>query len=460
MTRLFNEEGASGRAVTELSCEMMIKTGRALALTLLEKTGRKPKILIGRDTRLSSEILCAALTAGCCSAGADCVVLGVIPTPAVSYLTGRYSAEAGVMITAEHNPFEYNGIKLFGAGGDFLDRGLLEKTEKLALSQNAETRCRGGEDIGKIIYEDKAEWDYVRGLLKRIDADLRNIRVVIDCANGAGYLCAEKFFRGIGATVSLINNSPDGKNINSGCGAFDPDCLSKAVLSQRAHAGIALDGDGGRCVMADEKGNILKGDSITAIIATCLKAEGKLPSNGCVISPTMNLAFSNWAKSKGILISSAPDVGIRLMTERMKEFGYVLSGSESGHVVVGRKAADGMLAGALVLQAMAVTGKKLSELAAGYEPYETISINIRLRPEYCGRWMDVPALRELIDYTQSKLEGSGRILVRESSASPILRILAEGRDRDVVWQYATAIKKTAVDYVGEEDTEETGDENS
>lgn len=460
MTKLFNDEGASGRAITELSCEMMIKTGRALALTLLKKSGRKPKILIGRDTRISSEILTAALSAGCCSAGADSVVLGVIPTPAVSCLCTKYSADAGVMISAEHNSFEYNGIKLFGPDGGIIDSGLLEEIDSLTLSKNAETQCRGGEDIGSIKSEERAEWDYVRSLLKRIETDLKSLRVVIDCANGAAYLCAEKFFRGLGATVTLINNKPDGKNINAGSGAFEPESMIQAVLSSRAHVGISLDGDGGRCVMADEKGNLLKGDSITAIISKNMKQEGRLPSNGCVISPTMNLAFSSWAKEQGIVITTAPEVGIKQLSKRMREYGYKLGGSESGHVIVGGRVADGMLAGALVLEIMAKTHMKLSELAKDYTPYESFAVNLRLRREYCGRWADVPALKEMIEYCQTKLEGNGRILVREAATSPILRILAEGRDRELVWQYASAIKRTAIDYVGEEDTEETQDENS
>ncbi len=458
MTKLFSADGASGRAIKELSCELMIKAGRALALVISRKKEGKPKIIVGRDTRISGEILSLAFAAGCCSAGADCHILGIIPTAGVSDLCRKYSADAGIMITAAHNSYEYNGIVLFDGTGDRLSDSIAEEAEKLVWEKNAEKDCPGGENIGNIVYEKNAEWDYVRGLMKRIEGDLNRMRIVVDCANGAAFTCAEKFFRGIGASVFLIGSNPDGKNINSGCGAFEPEELSKSVLEHRAHIGIALDGDGGRCILCDEQGNILGGDRIIAILSEYMKREQKLSANTCVVSQTTNLAFFRWAKENGIVSSQAPEVGLRHILERMKTGDYNLGGSASGHVVVRpSKTADGLLTGALVAEIMSKYHKKLSELASGYQPYPSFKININLRPEYCSRWADVPALKEIISYCQQKLEGDGRVLVRESAVSPILRILAEGRNKDVVWQYAQAIAKTATDYVGLE--EETEDEN-
>lgn len=455
---IFTPDGASGRAVTELSCEMMLKIGRALGLILFNRKAAPPKILIGRDTRVSSDIFTAAFSAGCCSAGADCYILGVLPTAGVSYLTPKYSADAGVMITAAHNSYEFNGIIFFGADGYELSPEIFSEVERLCMSDKAETLCSGGENIGNIINEKNAEWDYVRGLIKKIDADLVRMRIVIDCANGACVTAADKFFRGIGATVTLINNTPDGKNINDRCGTADMASLSRAVTDTRAHVGVAFDGDGGRCLMVDEKGNVISGDVLTAILALNMKREQKLKANTCVVSQTTNLGFFRWAKENGIVVSQAPEIGLRYIIERMKTGDYNLGGSASGHIVLSdeEKTADGMLTAARVLSILAASKKRMSELAELYEPYPRFTLNIPLRPEYRQRWNDVPALREMIEYCQQKLEGDGRLLVRESSTSPILRIIAEGRDKDVVWQYAQAIAKTAADYVGLEKADANG----
>ncbi len=455
--KAFTPDGVSGRAITEISCEMILRAGRALALILSNRLARKPKILIGRDTRISSDIFCAAFSAGCCSAGADAHILGVLPTAGVSELTKRYGADAGVMITAAHNSFEFNGIVFFGPDGGELRGEILSEVERLTFSDKAETLCSGGDNIGTITHEKNAEWDYVRGLLKETEADLARMRVVIDCANGAAYTAAEKFFRGIGAGITLINNAPDGKNINLSCGTTDLSSLSKAVIENRAHAGVALDGDGGRCLMVDEKGNPISGDIITAILADYMKREQKLAANTCVVSQTVNLGFFRWAKENGIVVSQAPEVGLRYIIERMETGDYNLGGSASGHTVFGKKkTADGMLTAARILEVLSKSKKRMSELSALYEPYPRFTLNIPLRPEYRTRWQDVPALKEMISYCQQKLEGDGRVLVRESSTSPILRIIAEGRDKELVWQYAQAIAKTAADYVGTGETDENG----
>ncbi len=455
---VFNPDGASGRAVTELSCEMMLKMGRAAALILSNRLAKKPTVLIGRDTRLSGEIFSAAFAAGFCSAGGDARILGVIPSAGTARLVRKYGADAGVMISAAHNSFEFNGVSFFGSDGRAAKAEVLGEIARLCASDSAETLCKGGEDIGRIINEKNAEWDYVRALIKSIDGDLVRMRVVVDCANGAAFSAAEKFFRGIGAGVTAINNTPDGKNINLGCGTENTDALIKAVAANRAHAGIALDGDGGRCIMCDERGNILGGDAITAILALDMKREQRLKANTCVVSQTTNLGFFRWAKENGIVVSQAPEVGLRYIMERMETGDYNLGGSASGHIVLGDMSttADGLLASAKVLEVMAKTGKKLSELAAPYKPYPRFTVNIPLRPEYRRRWQDVPALKEMIDFCSSKLEGEGRVYVRESSTSPILRIYAEGREEEVVWQYAQAIAKTASDYVGTEESDANG----
>ena len=450
MTKLFSCEGVSGRAMTELSCEIAMRTGRALSILLQNRTGRRAKIIIGRDTRLSGEILTLSFAVGCCSAGADAHILGIVPSPAVSYLTEKYSADAGVMITASHNTHEFNGIRIFDSRGFSISPELLEEIERLVTESPDEMLLSGGEQIGFVVYEKNAEWDYVRGVMKKIDVDLDKIRIAVDCANGAACGTAEKFFRGIGANVILINNTPDGKNVNENCGTSDLEPLIKCVLDNRCQAGLAFDGDAGRCLIVDEKGQVLDGDRMTALLAYYMKIEQKLSANTCVVSQITNLGFFRWAKENGIVVTTAPGVGCRYIVERMLVGDYNLGGSPSGHIVLFdcAKTADGQLAGAKILEILKRSGRKMSELAAVYEPYPQMAINLQLRPEYVGRWQDVPAVAEIIEFCSQKLEGDGRVFVRESSTSPILRIIVEGRDRDTVRQYAYAIAKTARDNVG------------
>lgn len=450
MARLFTAEGASGRAITEFSCEAALQIGKALAVLLQNRSGRPAKILIGIDTRMSSQVLAAALAAGCCAAGADVHLLGVIPTPAVSYLTEKYLADAGVMITASHNAFEFNGVKIFDGSGYNLPLELLREIERLVCEAPQEMQCSGGEIIGKIVHEKNAEWDYVRMIMKNTTADLNRMRIVVDCANGAACGTAAKLFPGLGASTTLINNTPDGKNINRGCGTTDLEALKQAVLDNRAQVGIALDGDGSRIAVIDEKGQSVDGNRLTALLACSMKHEQLLNANTCVVSQTANLGFFRWAKENGIVVSGEPGVGIRYIVERMLLGGYNLGASSAGHIILidCLKTADGQLGGAKILEILKNSGRKMSELAEIFEPYPQVALNVELRPEFSGKWQEHPAVSEIIAFCQQKLEGDGRISVRESTASPVLRIIAEGRDGEIVWQYAQAIAKAVRDNMG------------
>lgn len=450
MARLFTPEGASGRAITEFSCEAAMQIGKALALLMQNRAGRPAKIVVGRDTRLSGEILTNSFAAGCCAAGADVRLLGIITTPAVSCLAEKYSADAGVMITASHNTYEFNGIKIFDGNGYYLSLDLLQEIERLVTKAPQEMKCSGGDIIGNVTVEKNAEWDYIRTLMKQIDGDLAKMRIAIDCANGAVCSTAEKFFRGIGATTILINNAPDGKNINDSCGTVNTEQLAKCVVDNRCHAGLAFDGDGSRVIILDEKGRAVDGNRLTAILAYAMKTDQKLNANTCVVSQTTNLGFFRWAKENGIVVSAEPGVGIRYIVERMLLGGYNLGASSSGHLILldAVKTADGQLAAGRILEILARSQRRLSELAGVYEPYPQIALNVRLRPEFAGRWHDHPSISEIIDFCSQKLEGDGRVFVRESTASPVLRIMAEGRDYDTVWQYAQAIAKTVRDCAG------------
>lgn len=451
MGRLFGTDGARGVAISELTTETAMLIGKAAAITLAKCSHRKAKILIGKDTRVSCDVLESALIAGICSVGADVHTLGVIPTPAVAYLTVKYGADAGIVISASHNSFEFNGIKLFSSSGYKLPDSVEEEIERLVLDARDELIPAAADSLGHVVFEKNAEWDYVRHLLRNISADLGKMKIVIDCANGAASSCAEKFFRGLGANVIMMNNAPNGININLNCGSTHMESLSAAVLDNKAHVGIAFDGDADRCLMVDEKGNIVDGDRMIAILALDMKTEGRLQSNTCVVTQMTNLGFFRWAKENGIVVSTSSKIGDRYVLERMLSDGYNLGGEQSGHIILSdvSTTGDGELSGARVLEVMSKRQKKLSELANIFKPYPQLLVNVKLRAECRGVWNEVPEVREIVEYCSAKLEGDGRIFVRESGTEPLLRIMVEGRDNEAIYQYAHAIAQVVRNYLGE-----------
>ncbi len=451
MGRLFGTDGVRGIAISELTTEAAMLIGRAVAVTLTKSSHHSAKILIGKDTRVSCDVLESALIAGICSVGADVHTIGILPTPAVAYLTVKYGADVGIMITASHNSYEFNGIKIFSSSGYKLPDDIEEEIERLVFDAQDEMKPSGKENLGKVIYEKNAEWDYVRHLLKNIEADLARYRVVVDCANGAAYSCAEKFFNGIGASVIMINNKPNGININLGCGSNDPESLSKAVLDNHAHIGLAFDGDGDRCVVVDEKGRVIDGDNIIALLALSMKNDGSLRSNTCVVTQMTNLGFFKWAKENGIVVSTASRVGSGYVLQRMSTDNYNLGGEQSGHIVLGdcETTGDGELTGAKILEILKRSGKKMSELGRVFTPYPQLLINVRIRPEYRGMWKQIPDINETIDYCSGKLGDDGRILVRESGTEPVIRIMVEGRSEESIYQYANAIAQSVKNRLGE-----------
>lgn len=453
MGRLFGTDGARGVAISELTPEIAMQIGKAAAITLSEKSHHKAKILIGKDTRISCNVLESALVAGICSVGADVHLLGVIPTPAVAYLTTKYKADAGIVISASHNSYEFNGIKLFASTGFKLPDEVEEEIESLVLDTPEKLIGFGYDKIGSVKVEEKAEWDYVRHLLRKIDVDLNRMKVAIDCANGASSSCAEKFFKGLGANVIFINNTPNGTNINDGCGSTHLEMLKKTVIENRCVAGIAFDGDADRCLMIDEKGEIVDGDKMIALLALSMKEEGKLSANTCVVTQMTNLGFFRWAKENGIVVSTASKIGDRYVLERMQMGGYNLGGEQSGHIILSDDAStgDGELSGAKVLEVLCKSGKKMSELSNIFTPYPQILINVKLRPECKGKWSEVAEIKEIINFCEDKLGSDGRILVRESGTEPLVRVMVEAKDKDLTYQYAHAIAKVVRDHLGEQE---------
>lgn len=451
MGKLFGTDGVRGIAISELTTEAAMLIGRAAAVTLAKNSRHKAKILIGKDTRVSCDVLESALIAGICSVGADVHTIGILPTPALAYLTVKYGADAGIMITASHNSFEFNGIKIFSSSGYRLPNDVEEEIERLVFEAQDEMQPVGNDNLGKVVFEKNAEWDYVRYLLRKVSADLARYRVVIDCANGAAYSCAEKFFNGIGASVIMINNKPNGININLDCGSNDPKSLCKAVIDNHANIGLAFDGDGGRCVVVDEKGRVIDGDNIIALLALSMKEEGKLRSNTCVVNQMTNLGFFKWAKENGIVVSTVPKIGSGYVLERMISDNYNLGGEQSGHIVFGdlETTGDGELTGAKILEILKKSGKKMSELGSVFTPYPQILLNVKIRQEYRGMWKQIPEILKIIDFCSDKLGDDGRILVRESGTEPVIRIMAEGRSGEDIRHYAETIALAVKNRLGD-----------
>lgn len=451
MGRLFGTDGARGVAITELSCETAMQIGRAAALVLTKHSKRqKAKIIVGKDTRISSDVLEAALVAGICSVGADAHILGVIPTPAVAVLVNSYDADAGIIISASHNSVEYNGIKLFSSEGFKLPDSVENEIEKLILDTPEKVELKDGVNIGRIVYEKNAQWDYIRHIMKAIDGDLRGIKVAIDCANGASSECAVKLFQGLGASCYFINNDPDGTNINLNCGSTHIEGLRKFVVDNKCHAGLAFDGDADRCLAVDENGEVVDGDKLMAIFSKYMKKCGKLNHNTCVVTVMTNLGFMKYAKAENVVIART-GVGDRYVLEEMKKGGYNLGGEQSGHIILLDYAntGDGEMTGVKLLEIMAKTKKKLSELSSVMEVYPQVLENVRIKSEYKGKWQTDRGVSEFIEMYKEKLGDDGRILVRESGTEPLVRVMLEGKHLGKITEYSKTIAEAIRKSFGE-----------
>lgn len=447
MGRLFGTDGARGVAITELTCELAMNIGRAAAMVLTRHTNKKPKIIIGKDTRISGDILESALVAGICSVGADAYILGVVPTPAVAVLVKQYKADAGVMISASHNSVEFNGIKLFSSEGFKLPDDIEEEIERLILDYPEDIALCCSTTVGRVYYEKNAEWDYVRHVMKTCDG-LKGVRVAIDCANGSASSCAVKLFTGLGAECYFINNTPDGTNINKNCGSTHLEPLQKCVVENKCHVGLAFDGDADRCLAVDEKGNIVDGDKLLAIFSKYMKGMGKLKHNTCVVTVMTNLGFFKFAKESNIVVATT-GVGDRYVLEEMKKGGYNLGGEQSGHIIFLDESTtgDGELTGVKLLDILAHTTLKMSELADMMTSYPQVLHNITIPAKSKGKWNTVPEINEVIELCKVKLGDEGRILVRESGTEPLVRVMLEGKNFGLITDYAIRICDKIKEYL-------------
>ena len=442
MGRLFGTDGARGVAITELSCDIAMNIGRAAAMVLAKECDHKPKIIIGKDTRISGDALGAAIAAGLCTAGADAVMLGVVPTPAVALLVKKYNADAGVMISASHNSMEFNGIKLFSGTGFKLSDSLENEIEELILDRPQDLTAKEGGEVGRISYCNTAVDDYTSYIRGSVSGDMSGIKVVIDCANGSASATARKIFDGLGTKAEYISCEPDGININENCGSTHMESLMARVKETGADLGLAFDGDADRCLAVDENGELVDGDKLLAIFSRYMRQKGRLAGDTCVVTVMSNIGFFKFCEADGINAKTTK-VGDRYVLEEMLSGGYKLGGEQSGHIIMLDHAntGDGELTGAALLEILADSGKKLSELAQCMESFPQVLVNVKITADKKGLWDKTPAVTDKIKEVEDKLGSDGRVLVRESGTEPLVRVMLEGRHTDEITAYANEIAK-------------------
>ena len=440
MMRLFGTDGVRGEANTELTPELAYYLGRAATLYFGEKSDVRPRILIGRDTRISGEMFEAALTSGICSAGGIALLAGVVPTPAVAYLTREHKMQAGIVISASHNPFHDNGIKFFGGDGYKLPDAVEDELETLVrrLQTNDDAARPTGRDIGVVEYRDDLLNQYIDYVAGTCSERFDGMKIVLDCANGAAYEAMPKVLRRLGAEVKVIHALPNGVNINDGCGSTHLDSLRRTVLECHADLGIAHDGDADRCLCLDEKGELIDGDHILVACAAEMIRAGRLPHKTVVTTVMANIGFHKAIAALGGHVDVTA-VGDRYVLESMRKNGYTIGGEQSGHIIFAAHATtgDGLITALQVLAALHRSGKKASELNAMMTTYPQLLVNVRVKTK--AGWEENTAIRAAIAEGERILGSEGRVLVRPSGTEPLIRVMAEGSDQTQLEEVCGAI---------------------
>ena len=443
MGRLFGTDGARGIAVTELTCELAMNIGRAAAIVLTKQKTHKGKarILIGKDTRISSDILESALIAGITSVGADVELLGVVPTPAVAYLVRYYEADAGVMISASHNSVEYNGIKLFSSTGFKLPDDVENEIEALILDTPEKMTLVDGSDVGRVRTMYGAVSEYNEHIQSTVDGKFQGLLVAIDCANGSASATAESLFYKFGAEFVYINNEPDGLNINDKCGSTHIEQLVELVKKRGCDVGFAFDGDADRCLAVDEKGNIIDGDKLIAILSRYMKEMGTLKNNTAVVTVMSNLGFHRFMNENKIE-TVCTKVGDRYVLEEMLNNGYNIGGEQSGHIIFLDHATtgDGQLTAVQTLELLSKCKRPLSQLVKDIPDFPQLLVNVKITEDKKGLWEKTQKITDIIAQAEQAMGENGRILVRESGTEPLVRVMIEGKDEKEVrhWTYLIA----------------------
>lgn len=429
MGRLFGTDGVRGIANTELTPELAFKLGK-VGTYVLKKENKRPVVLIGKDTRVSGDMFESALSAGILAMGGNVIKLGVLPTPAVAFLVKKYEAAAGIMISASHNPYEYNGIKFFNDEGFKLDDSIEDEIEELIVRNIDITGHIKGDLLGKALDgEEQALDSYVEFLISTVDVDFKGMKVVLDCANGAAYQVAEKVFNRLGAHTIAINNKPDGININEICGSTSPESLQKKVLKEHADVGLAFDGDADRLIVVDEKGQITDGDKTIFICAKHLKNKGILRNNKVTVTVMSNIGFHKACAKEEIKVDTTK-VGDRYVLESMLKSGSIIGGEQSGHIIFlnHTTTGDGILSALQFMQAIKESGKRPSEMAEEMVVYPQVLKNAKIKRENRENFDKDTEIKEKISQTEKLVGSNGRVLIRPSGTEPLIRVMLEGDD--------------------------------
>lgn len=443
MGRLFGTDGVRGIANKDLTNELAMQIGMAAAEILIKdlKDGEeKPTVMIGKDTRASGDMLEAALTAGFCSVGVNVLSVGVVPTPAIAYLVGKYNCAAGVMISASHNPCEYNGIKIFQSTGYKLPDAIEDEIETIILDNAEPIELKIGGDVGKRTFCKTAVEDYINHVVSVSDVRFDGLNIALDTANGSASVCAKEIFTRLGAKCHMLSDTPDGVNINRKCGSTHPEELMEFVKANKLDLGLAFDGDADRMLAVDENGELIDGDKVIAICATQMKQEGKLAQNTAVVTVMSNMGFFKFCEENDIHCSRTA-VGDRYVLERMLKKGYNIGGEQSGHVIFLDYATtgDGELSGVKLIETVVKSGVSLAELAKVMTVYPQVLINVEVTPEGKQKYNNDEYIISAVQEAEMELHGDGRVLVRVSGTEPLVRVMLEGRDIDKITELGNDI---------------------
>lgn len=449
MGRLFGTDGVRGIANSELTPELAFNLGKAGAY-VLGKNEQRPIVLIAKDTRVSGDMLEDAISAGILAMGGNVIKAGVLPTPAVAYLVRYFKADIGVVISASHNPFEYNGIKFFNSEGFKLDDEIEDEIEDIILRNIDVNSHITGDKLGRCVEaEEDAISLYAEFLKSTINMSLDGMKLVIDCANGAAYKIGEKVFQELGAEVVSIFDQPDGLNINEGCGSTHPQTLQKRVVAEKADLGLAFDGDADRLIAVDEKGRIIDGDKMIFICTKMLKASGQLAENIVTATVMSNLGFHQAVKSIDCKVETT-QVGDRYVLESMLKTGSILGGEQSGHIIFlnHTTTGDGMLSALQLISAIKMLGKKPSELADEVTIYPQVLKNAMIKNENKKKYIDDPEISSEIKKLEELMAGEGRVLIRPSGTEPLVRVMIEGKDIEQITKLAESLAELLTKRLG------------
>ncbi len=443
MRKYFGTDGIRGEANRELTVELALKLGYALGYSLKKQypNEKRIKIVMGSDTRRSGYMLRSALTAGLNAMGININFVGVIPTPGVAYLTQKSSAKAGIMISASHNPAKDNGIKIFAENGNKLPDSVELDLEELMDNIDMITENPiAGDEVGRFTYAEDEYYLYRDHILSTVEGDFSGIKIILDAANGSAYRIAKEAFLALGAEIVVINDAPNGKNINVKCGSTHPEILAKVVIGYEADLGLAYDGDADRLIAVDRNGNIVDGDKIIAVLALGMKSRGELKDNKVVTTIMSNMGFENYLKTQGISLERA-NVGDRYVLEKMRELEVNIGGEQSGHIILTDfgTTGDGVLTSVKLVEAIRDSKKSLDELVGEIVDWPQILINVKVDNNKKNLWYQNENIVKFIEEKEEEMSGLGRVLVRTSGTEPIVRVMVEGKEESRVNRVANEI---------------------